>query len=120
MAKIYLKRAEARVLEDRILDQKDHIESGKWSLESFTEDMVKRMKRPLTVNNVRGAATTMGVKFKRSSSGNNGGGLRNYNELRSAVKILARELVTLKGELASDVSPILQAMADYSTDTDDS
>lgn len=109
-ARNFLDRVTGRKLEDLVLANKGAIEKGQWSQRSFAEMATTKFKRPVTEGNVKGAATTMGVQFQGSGPG--GTSLVNYRQLRAAIRILAQELVEIKGGLGEVASPVLIALSE--------
>ena len=102
--KIMLKRPEYRELENMVDSHKDEIIAGKWTRRTFAEFASKEMGRPITEAHVSAAAITMKVNFSFAQ----GSGLKSYLQVRAAVKILAEELINLKGQLGVVITPSLQ------------
>jgi len=110
-----LTRPEQRILEDMLFTEKEAITTGKWTAASFAEYAQNKMKRPVTLGNVQAAAKAFDIRF--------GGGiavgrrLKLVAECKAAIKVLAVELVNLKGRLGETVSPEILALAEPSDES---
>lgn len=110
MLKNVLNRAEARRLEDLVQEHQKEIQEGRWTKTAFAAMAGKKLGRPVSPGNVKGAAGVFGLAFPRPV-GSSHGHSRSLTELRAAVVLLARELVAAKGEMGMLCSPTLQALA---------
>lgn len=103
-----LDRRGQRAVEDLVLAARLEIEAGKWTQDAFAEHATKKMGRPITKANVGNAAKAVEVKFRGQVAA---GALKSASRTAAGVRVLARELVRLAGELGYVVSPEVHALA---------
>lgn len=99
-----LSRRESRTLEDLVLRNKSEINESRMSAESVAEIATKALGKEVSTQNVRAAGRVVSVSFPK------GQGLQGTTELRAAIRVLARELDQLAGELGHTISPEIKAL----------
>ena len=104
MAKNSLNRTRARALEDYLESIKSDI--GNRSLADVAKVASKVLNFEVTGNNIKGACKVMGIALPR----------RRTTHLNPAIRLLAREIIRVQGELGIVVVPQLRVLAEDTTD----
>jgi hypothetical protein len=66
MQKNCLDRISQRKLEDLVLEHRAEVEAGKWTIVAMADALGKRMGRPLTSANVKGAMRAVSIDLPKN------------------------------------------------------
>lgn len=117
MARNHLTRGHQRKLQDLILQRKSDIESGRYNMGSFADLASKVLGLVITQSNVRGAlrdleGAEIPVKFPSQEKAKHR--FQNTQSIVESIRVLASDLVQLRGHLGDPASPAIQALAEGS------